>query len=246
MTTPAHPPFRGPSFTPSPADLGPDVDVLATRDGYDRWAHIYDDEDNPLIALEQPRVTELLGDTAGLTVADVGCGTGRHALRLAATGAKVIALDFSLGMLAKASAKAGADRVRFVVHDVADPLPLADRACDRLICCLVVEHVVDLPSLFREFRRVCKPDGFVVISAMHPAMMLRGITARFTDPETGRETRPQSHPNQISDFVMAAVRAEFTIDHLSEHPVDDQLVRHMERARRYLGWPMLLMMRLIP
>jgi len=179
------------------------------------------------------------------TIADVGCGTGRHAVRLASQ-ANVVALDFSEGMLAKARSKPGADRVRFVVHDVAQLLPLGDHLFDRVLCCLVVEHIQDLAGLFGEFRRICKPDGFVVVSAMHPAMMLRGITARFTDPTTGRETRPRSHPNQISDFVMAAVRAGFTIDHMSEHAVDDALAERVPRAARYLGWPMLLMMRLQP
>ena len=75
-------------------------------------------------------------------------------------------------------------------------------------------------------------------------MMLLGLSARFVDPRTGRETRPQSHPNQISDFVMAAMRAGLTIDHLSEHAVDDALAARSPRAAKYLGWPMLLLMRL--
>src|SRR5213075_671083 len=63
--------------------------VLPTREGYDRWAEIYDGDGNPLIALEEPEVDQLLGDVAGLDLVDVGCGTGRHALRLAARGANV-------------------------------------------------------------------------------------------------------------------------------------------------------------
>ena len=220
-----------------------EIDHLSARDGYDRWSEIYDDEDNPLIALEQPRVTELLGHVRGLTIADVGCGTGRHAVPLAA-GANVIALDFSEGMLAKALQKPGAAATHFVVHDAAYPIPLRDDSCDRVLCCLVLEHIQNLDHLFGEFKRICKPDGLIIISAMHPAMMLRGITARFTDPATGRETRPRSWPNQISDFVLAAARAGLHIDHISEHAVDETLARTMPRARKYLHWPMLLMMRL--
>src|SRR5258707_20246 len=29
------------------------IDIVSTRDGYDRWAEIYDGEGNPLIALEE-------------------------------------------------------------------------------------------------------------------------------------------------------------------------------------------------
>jgi SAM-dependent methyltransferase len=69
--------------------------LMAAREGYDLWSTIYDDEDNPLIALETARVRALLGDVRGLTVADIGCGTGRHALVMAAAGARVIGLDFA-------------------------------------------------------------------------------------------------------------------------------------------------------
>jgi hypothetical protein len=83
-----------------------------------------------------------------------------------------------------------------------------------------------------------------VLSAMHPALMLRGTQARFTDPATGNKVHPQSHPNQISDLVMAALRAGFRLDTLSEHVVDEMLVAQSPCAERYLGWPMLLLMRL--
>ncbi len=219
------------------------VDHLSTREGYDRWSEIYDDENNPLIALEEPEVDRLLGDVRGLEVLDVGCGTGRHALRFADAGAKVTAADFSAGMLAKAKAKPGADRVRWVEHDLSRPMPFDDESFDRVTNCLVLEHIEDLGAAFAEMARVCRTDGRVVISAMHPAMMLRGLTARFTDPKTGRETRPQSHDNQISDFLTAALRAGLVLDHIAEHFVDEALTARSPRAAKYLGWPMLLMMR---
>ena len=52
--------------------------VLGVQHGYDRWAAIYDEDANPLQALEQPRFRDACGEVAGLTVFDLGCGTGRH------------------------------------------------------------------------------------------------------------------------------------------------------------------------
>ena len=230
-------------FTRSPMGS---IDLLPTKDGYDRWAAIYDAEDNPLVALEEPWVERLLGDVRGLAVADIGCGTGRHALRLSAAGATVHALDFSEAMLERAKAKPGAANVVFQIHDLAKPLPFANEVFDRVVCGLVIDHIADLDGLFREMSRVCRPNGFVVVSVMHPAMMLRGVQARFTDPASGRETRPASCPHQLSDYFMAAARAEFVFDHLSEQAVDETLATRLERARRYLGWPMLFLMRLVP
>src|SRR5262245_49167536 len=79
--------------------------VLGTREGYDRWSAIYDSDGNPLVALEEPEVSRWIGEPRGLKIADIGCGTGRHTLRLAAAGADLTAVDFSEGMLARARAK---------------------------------------------------------------------------------------------------------------------------------------------
>jgi malonyl-CoA O-methyltransferase len=221
------------------------IEQLSTRDGYDRWAEVYDTDGNPLIALEEPEVDRLLGHVRDQSVLDLGCGTGRHALRLAAAGARVTALDFSEQMLAKARTKPHADKVNFICHDLASALPINDRF-DRVVCGLVVDHIADLAALFTQMRLACRPTGHIIVSVMHPAMMLRGVQARFTDPATGRETRPESQPHQISDYVMAAIRGGLTIDHLGEHAVDDALAARMPRAERYRGWPMLFMLRARP
>jgi malonyl-CoA O-methyltransferase len=219
---------------------------LPTREAYDLWAEVYDRDGNPLLALEERHIGALIGDVTGLTVADVGCGTGRHAIRLAAAGARVTALDFSPGMLAAAKAKPGAERVEFRLHDVTTPLPLGDRAVDRVLCCLVLEHVVDLEAACLELARVCAPSprGAIVISAMHPAMMERGVQARFCDPRTGERTQPASRPHVISDYVRAARAAGLRVDRLDEHAVDESLAAAYPRGARYLGWPMLLLMKL--
>ncbi len=162
------------------------VRTLPVREGYDLWADVYDSDGNPLIGLEERYITDLIGNVTGLDVADVGCGTGRHALELSTAGARVTALDFSLRMLEIARTKPGAEHVRFLLHDMTRPLPLADAAFDRVLCCLVAEHIPDLAGAFRELGRVCKraPSGTIIVSAMHPALNRRGaaLTCRSWRP----------------------------------------------------------------
>jgi malonyl-CoA O-methyltransferase len=81
---------------------------------------------------------------------------------------------------------------------------------------------------------------------MHPAMMLKGVQARFHHPATGAEVRPASVPNQISAYVMGALTAGLRPLELSEHPADASLVQRTRRAERYLGWPLLFLMNLAP
>ncbi len=212
------------------------------RAGYDRWALVYDHDANPLPALEEPIVHELIGDVAGLSVLDLGCGTGRHALRLADAGAEVTAVDFSEGMLAEARRKPGADRVRFVVHDLHEPLPMPDGSFDRVVSGLVLEHIRDVNGFFREARRVLRPGGGAVVSSIHPAMSLRGSRARFTDPDSGRIVEPGSLPHRFGELVVAAVRAGFRIDHIGEHAPDADFAARYPRAEKYIDYPMLVVL----
>ena len=218
-----------------------DVD---TREGYDRWAASYDDDGNPLLALEEPEVDKALGDVAGLDVLDAGTGTGRHALHLAARGARVVAVDFSDQMLAKARAKRGADLVRFENHDLTRPLPYLDASFDRVLSALVLEHVPDVAGFLRELGRVTRPEGSIVVTAMHPAMFLRGVSARFRHEETGEFLRPRSYVMQLPDYVMGALDADLRIVSLAERSPDEEFAARVPRAAKYLGWPMLFVMSL--
>lgn len=214
------------------------------RSGYDRWSEVYDHDQNPLVALEEPVVRDSLGDVRGLSVLDLGCGTGRHALWLAAAGARVTGVDFSEGMLAEARRKPGADSVRFLVHDLRQPLPFEAGAFDRVVSGLVLEHLPDLRFVFGEARRVLKPGARAVVSAMHPAMYLKGVWARFTDPATGEKVSPGSHPHTLGDFVMAALDAGFTLEAIVERAPDAAFAARLPRAEKYVDWPMLVMLQL--
>ena len=222
--------------------------LMPVQSGYDRWATVYDHDANPLPALDTPivraAVHAVLPDLYGQQVLDLGCGTGRHALWLAEQGAQVVCLDFSEGMLKQARRKPGAAGVHFIRHDLHEPLPLASADFDLVVSSLVLEHLADLNRFFAEARRVLRLGGHAVISAMHPAMFLRGSQARFTDPNSGELVQPGSLPHSLSAFVMAAVRAGFQLSDLQEISPDADFAAHYPRAEKYLGWPMLVVLTL--
>ncbi|GAB7023570.1 class I SAM-dependent methyltransferase [Salidesulfovibrio brasiliensis] len=223
------------------------VREVSTREGYDLWSSIYDTEGNPLVALDSLVLPPLLGDVAGLRVADLGCGTGRYTSWLAKRGATVTGLDFSQGMLDQARTKLpdGAS-VTLQQADLTKPLPLDDGACDLIVSSLVLEHLGDLRPFFAEVRRICRPQGRAVLSTMHPAMFLRDLQAHFVDEQSGEEVRFESHSHQISDFVMAALSAGFSINALNEHFGEEGLASGNPRMDKFRGWPMLFVMDLTP
>jgi len=141
-------------------------DELANvREGYDRWAAVYDHDRNPLTAMEEAHVRKAIGEVRGQAVLDLGCGTGRHTMWLATAGASVTAVDFSEGMLREARRKAGVHAVNFVTHDLRHPLPFSDRVFDVVVSGLVLEHLRDLNAFFREAHRVTRIGGRAVVSA---------------------------------------------------------------------------------
>ena len=225
--------------------MAADRDPLSgVRAGYDRWASVYDHDDNPLPALEEPHVRAALGDVRHLDVLDLGCGTGRHTAWLAAAGARVTAVDFSEEMLERARRKVPDTDVHIIIHDLHEPLPVEDASFDALVSGLVLEHIRDPRAFFMEAHRVLRPGARAVVSAMHPAMFLRDVRARFTDPDSGKVVAPGSLPHQLGDFVMAALGAGFTLRRVGEYAPEAEFVQHHPRAERYLGWPMLVVLEL--
>jgi len=219
--------------------------VLSTvRSGYDRWAVVYDHDLNPLPALEEPLVRAAMSDVRGQQVLDLGCGTGRHALWLANAGANVTAVDFSMGMLDEARRKPGAEKIRFLTHDLHTPLPFTAGSFDCVVSGLVLEHLRNLDTFFAEIHRVLKVRGRAVVSAMHPAMLLRGSQARFTDPDSGQIIQPGSLPHSLGAFVMAALRAGLRPTAIDEVAPDATFAERYPRAAKYTDYPMLVVIQL--
>lgn len=102
------------------------------------------------------------GLAAGMSLLDVGCGTGVVALaaqELVGPGGYVAAIDPSPGMLEQAR-KAG---VRETHLGRAEQLPFPDRRFDRVVMGYALRHVEDLATTFREYLRVLKPGGRVLL-----------------------------------------------------------------------------------
>ena len=100
-----------------------------------------------------------LSDDLGLddtkTVLDVGAGTGKFTKRLAATGARVVAVEPVTEMLAKLSA--ALPRVE-ALNGTATQIPLADASVDAVVCAQAF-HWFATPESLREIHRVLRPGG---------------------------------------------------------------------------------------
>src|SRR5262249_14405932 len=124
-----------------PISLALDVRGEDVLGGYARWAMTYDDTPNPLIRLEEPLVRALIDAVPAGVALDAACGTGRHAHYLDVRGHRVIGVDASPDMLARARERVpGAD---FRTGDLA-ALPLPAASVDLVVCALALSHCHDL------------------------------------------------------------------------------------------------------
>jgi SAM-dependent methyltransferase len=109
-----------------------------------------------LLAEDQARVlADFLGEVAGLTVLDVGTGTGRAALALARRGATVTGVDASDEMLRVARERAVQNGV-VVTFERGDAhhLPFGDRTFHAAVSLRVLMHTPDWRQCLRELCRV--------------------------------------------------------------------------------------------
>jgi ArsR family transcriptional regulator len=101
----------------------------------------------------------------GLTVLDVGTGTGILALELARLGLRVVAVDRSKAMLEAARAKLAAEGVAGVDLREGDAaaLPLADTSVDAAFAHMVLQYLPSPAEALAEMARVVRPGGRVVV-----------------------------------------------------------------------------------
>ena len=96
---------------------------------------------------------------------DAACGEGYGSALLARSAASVESVDISEQAIDHARQRYGdLDGVRFQVADCT-ALPFEDNEFDRVVSFETLEHLAAHDQLLTEFRRVLKPEGFLILSS---------------------------------------------------------------------------------
>jgi ubiquinone/menaquinone biosynthesis C-methylase UbiE len=148
------------------------VKRLGTAKGYDIISKMYSDRSNMVVAAEGKKIIELIGKVRGKKILDAGCGSGRYSIQLAKKGAEVHGIDISKGMLRAARKNGKRLGIKYQIASMLR-IPYSDNVFDVVISNLAIDHVNDYKKALSEMLRVCKPNGFIVISTMHPDLMAK-------------------------------------------------------------------------
>ncbi len=121
-----------------------------------------------------PACERLLAIQPEERVLDLACGNGVFARRLAALGARVVAVDFSERFLELARARSASygDRIVYRLVDVTDEtqlLALSDSRFDAAVCNMALMDMPVIDPLLRAVRQLLVPAGRFVFSVQHPA-----------------------------------------------------------------------------
>lgn len=144
-----------PDLAKQPAQVAAMFDTVA--ESYDRT--------NDLLSFGQDRlwrkkVLKAVNPQPGQTILDLAAGTGSSSVVFAKEGVKVIASDFSEGMLAVGRKRH--PELEFVYAD-ATKLPFKDASVDAVTISFGLRNVNEPKTALKEMLRVLKPGGTVVI-----------------------------------------------------------------------------------
>lgn len=148
---------------------------------YDLWASTYDDQPGGLmIDMDEETFNSLLENIniSEKIVVDIGCGTGRHWKKLLDKNPKkLIGYDVSVEMLKRLQVKYPAAVTHLLTNHHLHGLDIG--SCDIIVSTLTIAHIENLEQAFKEWNRVLKPGGDIVITDYHPELLARGNKRTF-------------------------------------------------------------------
>jgi SAM-dependent methyltransferase len=224
------------------AEPTPEIDP---KEGYTLWSDRYDEPGNPIVALEEAVVHELIRSVLAGRALDAACGTGRHASHMVELGHQVVGVDLTPEMLARARERV--PDAKFQTGDLRN-LPAGDASFDLIVCGLALAHLPELDGPVSEMARVLAPGGRLIVSVLHPLQALLGWHAPFTGSD-GTRGFVREYPHLHTDYLAAFANAGLYLRACAEPQITEQELTAKRRAFRhipeatadaYLGLPAVL------
>lgn len=123
-----------------------------------------------------PSLLDVMGNVSGLTVLDLGCGSGLLSRLLARQDARITGVDLSPTLIARAVEREKAEPlgITYLVADAADLCMFPDGSFSRVTAHMVLMDAEDAGGILNEVGRLLEPGGRFVASLLHPCFEVPG------------------------------------------------------------------------
>ena len=129
-----------------------------------------------------PALMQMVGDVAGQTVLDAGCGEGIVARLLAGRGATVTGIDVAPRLIELAQERDQSSTITYLVRDLSQPLPAYHQHFDLVVSNLVLTDVPDYQGFVATLANVLKLSGRIVLSMNNPySALMRNKVENYFD-----------------------------------------------------------------
>lgn len=144
---------------------------------------------------------------AAKTVLEVGSGAGYGAAALATKAKKVYGIDTCAESIEESQKEYKLNNLIFKVAD-ATALGFSSNFFDLIIAFEVIEHIEDYPKAIKEFYRVLKPGGLLIISTPNKAVYSPGTKKPFY-PFHFKEFELSDLRESFRDFTIIEILGQF-------------------------------------
>ena len=238
------------------AAIEPWLQHMTWRRDYERWRERrINQEDYQQERLDQ--LSEYVGPLQGLRLLDLGAGMGGFAVATALAGAKVTACEYNPAYCRIIELRAARHGLPLPTFNAAgEALPFPSGSFDCVVAWDVLEHVRSPVEMLAEIRRVLRPDGWCLLTAINrrawvdPHYHIRGLNwlprplAEAIIAQRGRSKRgaafqdmqrlSEMHYFHYTECVRLCEAAGFQVRDMREDQLRNGRLRSPRLSRRML------------
>lgn len=186
-----------------------------------------------------PYTLQKLGNVAGKSILDLGCGEGDYSRELAKRQAVVTAVDcnkFFIDYCIDCAKSAGL-KIKHLVCNCNNLCDIDGESFDIVLCSMMLMDCEDLEGTLKEIYRVLKKDGILSASILHPCFTGKNVHSEKFDNETKRRVIIEDYfsPSEweeslskslgdtviwrhrtLSEYIKSIIKCGLTISDLNE------------------------------
>ncbi|HDM05712.1 MAG TPA: class I SAM-dependent methyltransferase [Candidatus Aenigmarchaeota archaeon] len=162
---------------------------------------------------------KMLGNIEWKKILDVGCGSGFDSIRFAKSGAEVVGIDISKKMLKLAKKRCKKVKIKFYIRDM-ENTGFPSESFDIVTAIFVVAYKKNLRKVLKEFFRVLKPGGKLLLVESHPIRKMIKYTGNYFETgkhwEVFRRGMRFGYYRKVEDFINTAISVGFKLNRMEE------------------------------